>query len=213
MSGSSIHHLPNSLSQYVATHDDGHHGGKHGKNNAFPHAPAQARSKQKKQTNTPQREPRVKLDIKSKLKRNLNAQTPVKIFDAYALLGVERNVSQREIHAAFRKKAMHWHPDRHSDVNKDIAHRNFKLINDAYDRLKTAQAREDHDLYLEGARLRQGQALRPSSSKRFPLSGSNDNDGRARLKSTAHFAMDALETIFWPLRSKDESDSQDNTHL
>jgi DnaJ family protein A protein 2 len=50
--------------------------------------------------------------------------------DYYTILGVPRTASPEEIKKAYRKKAMHNHPDRGGDAET------FKQINEAYDTLK-----------------------------------------------------------------------------
>ena len=91
MEGSSIHYLPNQLSQYIATHDDGGNGEKN--RNGHENTSMKSRTsatKSKPQSKTKD-EPQIKLDIRSKLKRGLNRQKLTKVFDAYALLGVAQD--------------------------------------------------------------------------------------------------------------------------
>lgn len=65
--------------------------------------------------------------------------------DYYEVLGVERNASQDEIKAAFRKLARQYHPD----VNKDDpqAEERFKLINEAYQVLSDPESRAVYDRF------------------------------------------------------------------
>ena len=52
--------------------------------------------------------------------------------DAYELLGLKPGVTRAEIRRAFRRLAMHWHPDRNPDP---IAPEHFKALRQAHDRL------------------------------------------------------------------------------
>ncbi len=62
--------------------------------------------------------------------------------DYYAVLGLDKSVSQNEIKKAYRKKAILLHPDRSGNVS-DMAQ-----LNNAYEALGTAQAREEYDRLL-----------------------------------------------------------------
>ena len=50
--------------------------------------------------------------------------------DFYEVLGVNRQASQAEIKAAFKRMAMKYHPDRNPGDKQ--AEETFKLINEAY---------------------------------------------------------------------------------
>src|SRR5512138_1659577 len=64
--------------------------------------------------------------------------------DYYEILGIERNASNEEIKAAFRKLARQYHPD----VNKeDGAEEKFKEINEAYGVLSDADKRARYDRF------------------------------------------------------------------
>ena len=66
--------------------------------------------------------------------------------DYYKTLGVERNASDEEIKAAYRKLAMKYHPDRNKD-NPAEAEEKFKEINEANDVLKDPQKRAAFDRF------------------------------------------------------------------
>lgn len=66
--------------------------------------------------------------------------------DYYKILGVERNASDEEIKAAYRKLAMKFHPDRNKD-NPAEAEEKFKEINEANDILKDPQKRAAYDRF------------------------------------------------------------------
>jgi len=59
--------------------------------------------------------------------------------DPYTVLGVEQSASDQDIKSAFRKLAVKYHPDRGGDENK------FKEINEAYDKIKTAEKRQQFE--------------------------------------------------------------------
>jgi molecular chaperone DnaJ len=69
--------------------------------------------------------------------------------DYYQTLGIARNVDQKELKTAFRKKAMQCHPDRNPN-NKD-AELQFKAINEAYEVLKDPQKRAAYDQFGHSA--------------------------------------------------------------
>ena len=69
--------------------------------------------------------------------------------DYYEVLGIQRNASDPDIKAAFRKAAMKHHPDRNPGDN-DCVHR-FKEVNEAYEVLKDADKRAAYDRFGHAA--------------------------------------------------------------
>jgi len=67
----------------------------------------------------------------------------------YETLGVQREASDADLKAAFRKLAMQHHPDRNPG-DKDCEHR-FKEINEAYDVLKDGDKRAAYDRFGHAA--------------------------------------------------------------
>lgn len=65
----------------------------------------------------------------------------------YDLLGVSRSATQDEIKAAFRAKALQYHPDRNQ--NNPEAETKFKEINTAYETLGTPEKRQIYDQQQE----------------------------------------------------------------
>ena len=73
--------------------------------------------------------------------------------DFYATLGVARDASDDDVKKAYRKLAMHHHPDRNHGSSE--AEEQFKSITEAYDVLRDPQKRAAYDRYGE-AGLRGG---------------------------------------------------------
>lgn len=69
--------------------------------------------------------------------------------DHYKILGVEKSASKEEIKQAFRKLAMEFHPDKHSQSPrslKDSATVKFKQLSEAYETLIDDRKRADYNL-------------------------------------------------------------------
>ena len=47
--------------------------------------------------------------------------------DYYRVLGVERKADEKEIHKAYKKAALRWHPDKNPD-DAETAEANFKRV-------------------------------------------------------------------------------------
>ncbi len=62
--------------------------------------------------------------------------------DYYEVLGVDRNATQSQIKAAYRKLAFQYHPDHNSD---DGSEEKFKEVNEAYEVLSDPEKRETYD--------------------------------------------------------------------
>ena len=70
-----------------------------------------------------------------------------KFIDYYKILGVDRNIPQDELKAAYRKRSKQFHPDLHPDDPKAKA--KFQLLNEAYDVLSDPEKRKKYDQYGE----------------------------------------------------------------
>jgi len=68
--------------------------------------------------------------------------------DFYNILGVEKNVTEKELKKAYRKLALKWHPDK-AKGNKDYAKKKFQDINDAYEVLNNPEKKKLYDQFGE----------------------------------------------------------------
>ncbi|OMO79074.1 hypothetical protein COLO4_24572 [Corchorus olitorius] len=69
--------------------------------------------------------------------------------DLYTVLGVNRSATKEEIKEAFRKLALKYHPDKHSQSPKhlrDSATLKFKQVSDAYEVLSDDRKRAAYNL-------------------------------------------------------------------
>ncbi len=67
--------------------------------------------------------------------------------DYYKILGVDRNIPQSEVRAAYRKRAKQFHPDLHPDDPKAKA--KFQALNEAFDVIGDPEKRKKYDQYGE----------------------------------------------------------------
>ena len=75
--------------------------------------------------------------------------------DPYDILGVPRDATLKQIKLSYRKLALKHHPDRQtSDLDKEVAHKNFAAIGNAYEILEDEGRRREYD---EGVLLQQQQ--------------------------------------------------------
>lgn len=64
--------------------------------------------------------------------------------DYYDVLGVSKSASDAELKTAYRKQAMHWHPDRNKSVEAETK---FKEINEAYQILSDSKKKQAYDQF------------------------------------------------------------------
>ena len=67
--------------------------------------------------------------------------------DYYKILGVSKDIPQKDIRSAYRKRAKEFHPDLHPNDAKAKA--KFQALNEAYDVLSDPNKRKKYDQYGE----------------------------------------------------------------
>lgn len=67
--------------------------------------------------------------------------------DYYKILGVDKNIPQKDVRAAYRKRAKQFHPDLHPNDPKAKA--KFQALNEAYDVISNPDKRAKYDKYGE----------------------------------------------------------------
>ncbi|MES5136049.1 DnaJ domain-containing protein [Prevotella amnii] len=67
--------------------------------------------------------------------------------DYYKILGVDKNIPQQDVRAAYRKRAKQFHPDLHPNDVKAKA--KFQALNEAYEVIGDPQKRAQYDKYGE----------------------------------------------------------------
>jgi DnaJ-class molecular chaperone len=82
----------------------------------------------------------------------------VEFQEYYGVLGVARDASADDIKKAYRKLALQWHPDRHSEDKRAEAETKFKRIAEAYEVLSDPDKRSRYDRF--GEHWRQGEEFR-----------------------------------------------------
>ena len=70
-----------------------------------------------------------------------------KFIDYYKILGVPKDIPQKDVKAAYRKRSKQFHPDLHPDDPKAKA--KFQLLNEAYEVLNDPDKRARYDQYGE----------------------------------------------------------------
>lgn len=67
--------------------------------------------------------------------------------DYYKILGVDKNIPQKDVRAAYRKRSKQFHPDLHPDDPKAKA--KFQALNEAYEVIGDPDKRAKYDKYGE----------------------------------------------------------------
>ncbi len=67
--------------------------------------------------------------------------------DYYKILGVDKNIPQKDVRAAYRKRAKQFHPDLHPDDPRAKA--KFQALNEAYEVISDPDKRAKYDQYGE----------------------------------------------------------------
>lgn len=79
--------------------------------------------------------------------------------DYYKILGVDKNIPQNEVKAAFRKRTKQFHPDLHPNDPKAKA--KFQALTEAYDVIGDPEKRKKYDRY--GERWKEAEAFNNAS--------------------------------------------------
>ena len=87
--------------------------------------------------------------------------------DYYKILGVPRDIPQKDVKKAYLKRAKQFHPDLHPDDPKAKA--KFQALNEAYDVLNDPEKRKKYDQY--GEQWRQADAFNGASGGYGGFSG------------------------------------------
>ena len=93
--------------------------------------------------------------------------------DYYKILGVDKNIPQKELRAAYRKRAKQFHPDLHPNDPKAKA--KFQALNEAYDVLSDPEKRKKYDTY--GEKWKEAEAYGNASGGGFGGFGGSPFDG------------------------------------
>lgn len=80
--------------------------------------------------------------------------------DYYKILGVQKDIAQKDVKKAYLKRAKQFHPDLHPDDPKAKA--KFQALNEAYDVIGDPEKRRKYDQY--GEKWQQADAFRGSST-------------------------------------------------
>ena len=83
----------------------------------------------------------------------------MKFQDYYERIGVPRDADEDAIKKAYRKLALKWHPDRHTEAERPAAEAKFKEISEAYEVLSDATSRQKYDRF--GQNWKQGEEFAP----------------------------------------------------
>lgn len=67
--------------------------------------------------------------------------------DYYKILGVDKNITQKDVKRAYLKRAKQFHPDLHPDDPKAKA--KFQMLNEAYEVINDPEKRKKYDQYGE----------------------------------------------------------------
>lgn len=93
--------------------------------------------------------------------------------DYYKILGVDKDIPQKDVKRAYLKRAKQFHPDLHPDDPKAKA--KFQALNEAYDVIGDPEKRKKYDQY--GAQWKQADAFGGGGSGGFGGFGSGGAGG------------------------------------
>lgn len=102
--------------------------------------------------------------------------------DAYSVLGVQRNVSQEDLKAIYKRLAIENHPDRFQGPEREAAEARFQEISEAHQVLSDPVLRMQYDANLKAAT---SEAARKEAANKFRATTWNTKvpDLQARLRN------------------------------
>ena len=86
--------------------------------------------------------------------------------DAYYVLGVQRGISDDDLHAIYKSLAREWHPDRHQGDARAAAEEKFQEISEAYQVLSDPVRRKIYDDEIDAAKDAASRAKAKNASGR-----------------------------------------------
>lgn len=87
--------------------------------------------------------------------------------DYYKILGVQKDIAQKDVKKAYLKRAKQFHPDLHPDDPKAKA--KFQALNEAYDVIGDPEKRKKYDQY--GEQWREAEAFEQAGGTRYSSQG------------------------------------------
>ena len=93
--------------------------------------------------------------------------------DYYKILGVQKDIPQKDVKKAYLKRAKQFHPDLHPDDSKAKA--KFQALNEAYDVIGDPEKRRKYDQY--GEQWRQAEAFQGDTGGFGGANGGSPFDG------------------------------------
>ena len=95
--------------------------------------------------------------------------------DYYKILGVDKNIPQKDVRKAYLKRAKQFHPDLHPDDPKAKA--KFQALNEAYEVINDPEKRRKYDQY--GEKWKEAEAFNGTGGggQQFYSSGGSPFDG------------------------------------
>ena len=101
--------------------------------------------------------------------------------DAYSVLGVQKDVSQEDLKAIYKRLAIENHPDRFQGAEREAAEVRFQEMSEAYQMLEDPDLRKHYD---EGLAAAKTEAARKEAASKFRATTWNTKvpDLQARLR-------------------------------
>ena len=99
--------------------------------------------------------------------------------DYYKILGVDKNIPQKDVRAAYRKRAKQFHPDLHPNDPKAKA--KFQALSEAYEVIGDPDKRAKYDKY--GENWQQADAYEKQGGGGFHWGGGSPFEGLASAVS------------------------------